>query len=52
MGLNITQKLVRAHLAEGDLTPGGAIALKIDQTLTQDATGGLVMLALEAMGLR
>ena len=51
MALNVTQKLVRAHLAEGEMRPGEPIALKIDQTLTQDATGGLVMLALEALRL-
>nr|WP_292499391.1 aconitate hydratase [Methylobacterium sp.] len=51
MALNLTQKLVQAHLAEGDLTPGGDIALTIDQTLLQDVLGGLVMLELEAMGV-
>ena len=51
MALNLTQKLVRSHLAEGDLTPGGDIALTIDQTLLQDVLGGLVMLELEAMGV-
>ncbi len=51
MGLNVSQKLIQSHLVEGDLEPGGRIALAIDQTLTQDATGTLVMLALEAMEL-
>ncbi len=51
MALNLTQKLVQSHLAEGDLTPGGEIALRIDQTLLQDVLGGLVMLELEAMGV-
>lgn len=51
MALNLTQKLVRSHLAEGDLTPGGEIALRIDQALLQDVLGGLVMLELEAMGV-
>lgn len=51
MALNLTQKLVQSHLAEGDLTPGGDIALTIDQTLLQDVLGGLVMLELEAMGV-
>lgn len=51
MALNLTQKLVQSHLAEGDLTPGGDIALAIDQTLLQDVLGGLVMLELEAMGV-
>ena len=36
MGDTIAQKMLKAHLLEGDLTPGGDIALKIDQTLTQD----------------
>jgi aconitate hydratase len=49
--LNVTQKLIQSHLVEGDLTPGAEIGLHIDQTLTQDATGTLVMLELEAMGL-
>ena len=48
---NVAQKLIASHLVEGDLTPGSQIALTIDQTLTQDATGTLVMLELEAMGL-
>ncbi|MGH6727381.1 MAG: aconitate hydratase [Pseudolabrys sp.] len=51
MPLNIAQKLITAHLADGSLRPGTPIALTIDQTLTQDATGTLVMLALEAIGL-
>lgn len=49
--LNVTQKLIRSHLLEGSPTPGVEIGLKIDQTLTQDATGTLVMLELEALGL-
>lgn len=51
MAQNLAQKLIASHLAEGDLTPGAEIALKIDQTLTQDATGTLVMLEFEAMGI-
>jgi aconitate hydratase len=51
MGENVTQKLIRSHLVEGEMTPGREIGLRIDQTLTQDATGTLVMLELEAMGL-
>ena len=51
MGRNLAQKLIAAHLAEGDLQPGREIGLEIDQTLTQDATGTMVMLELEAMGL-
>lgn len=48
---NVTQKLIQSHLLEGKMVPGEEIALKIDQTLTQDATGTLVMLELEAMGI-
>jgi aconitate hydratase len=51
MGLNVTQKLIRLHLVEGTMLPGQEIGVHIDQTLTQDATGTLVMLELEAMGL-
>jgi aconitate hydratase len=49
--MNVAQKLIHSHLMEGVMTPGKEIALKIDQTLTQDATGTLVMLELEAMGI-
>jgi len=51
MTKNLTQKLIEAHLVVGKLEPGEEIALRIDQTLTQDATGTLVMLELEAMHL-
>jgi aconitate hydratase len=51
MALNVAQKLIQSHLVEGGMRPGEEIALRIDQTLTQDATGTLVMLALEALGL-
>jgi len=51
MSLNVTQKLIQSHLLHGDMTPGEEIGIRIDQTLTQDATGTLVMLELEAMGL-
>lgn len=51
MPMNVTQKLIQAHLLEGEMVVGEEIALKIDQTLCQDATGTLVMLELEAMGL-
>jgi predicted aconitate hydratase len=53
MALNVAQKLIRAHLADGpgELTPDAEIGLRIDQTLTQDATGTMVMLELEALGL-
>lgn len=49
--MNVTQKLISEHLLEGEMTPGKEIGLKIDQTLTQDATGTMVMLELEAMKL-
>lgn len=48
---NVAQKLIEAHLVSGKMKPGEEIGLKIDQTLTQDATGTLVMLELEAVGL-
>lgn len=51
MAMNIAQKLIHSHLVSGEMKPGHEIALKVDQTLTQDATGTLVMLELEAMGL-
>jgi aconitate hydratase len=50
-GQNVTQKLIAAHLVAGELRAGTEIAVRIDQTLTQDATGTMVMLELEAMGL-
>lgn len=49
--MNVAQKLIDAHLVEGEMKPGTEIGLKIDQALQQDATGTLVMLELEAMGL-
>ncbi|MBU0516246.1 MAG: aconitate hydratase [Proteobacteria bacterium] len=51
MGRNLTQKIIAAHLVEGDLAPGRTIGLRIDQTLTQDATGTLAWLEFEALGL-
>lgn len=51
MKYNVTQKLIDSHLVSGKMVPGEEIGLKIDQTLTQDATGTMVMLELEAMGL-
>jgi len=51
MSFNMTQKLIQSHLIDGAMTPGEEIALKINQTLCQDATGTLVMLELEAMGI-
>ncbi len=51
MSMNVAQKLIQSHLVHGDMTLGEEIGIRIDQTLTQDATGTLVMLELEAMGL-
>ncbi len=51
MSKNVSQKLIGSHLVEGRMEAGQEIGLKIDQTLTQDATGTLVMLELEAMNL-
>ncbi|MED5815174.1 aconitate hydratase [Mycolicibacterium sp. 050232] len=48
---SVTQKLIGSHLVSGSMTPGEEIAIRIDQTLTQDATGTLVMQELEALGL-
>jgi aconitate hydratase len=51
MPMNVTQKLIQSHLVAGNMVPGEEVALRIDQTLTQDATGTLVMLELEAMNV-
>src|SRR5437763_6121117 len=51
VGRNVTQKLIEGHLVEGEMTAGEEIGVRIDQTLTQDATGTTVMLELEAMDL-
>jgi aconitate hydratase len=51
MGQNVAQKLIGSHLADGEMTARSEIGLRIDQTLTQDATGTMVMLELEALGL-
>jgi len=51
MGKSITQKILEEHLAEGKFEPGKEIAIKIDQTLTQDATGTMAYLQFEAMGV-
>ena len=50
-GKNVAQKLIESHLLKGRMKAGEEIALRIDQTLTQDATGTMVMLELEAMDL-
>ena len=51
MGKTIAQKIIEAHLVSGDMTVGNEIALKIDQTLTQDATGTMAYLEFETMGI-
>ena len=51
MGLTIAQKIIKAHLVGGEMTVGSEIALRIDQTLTQDATGTMAYLEFEAMGV-
>nr|WP_149361531.1 aconitate hydratase [Lolliginicoccus suaedae] len=51
MMMNLATKLIASHLESGDLTPGAEVALRVDQTLAQDATGTLVMQELEALGL-
>ena len=51
MGYTLSQKIIKAHLVSGDMTPGREISLRIDQTLTQDATGTMAYLQLEAMNI-
>ena len=51
MGMTIAQKIIAAHLVSGDMTPGSEVALRIDQTLTQDATGTMAYLEFETMGI-
>ena len=50
--MNLTQKILTSHLVSGDLTPGQEIAIRIDQTLTQDSTGTMAYLQFEAMGVK
>ena len=51
MGKSVTQKILEAHIVKGAFEPGKEIAIKIDQTLTQDATGTMAYLQFEAMGI-
>ena len=51
MGMTIAEKIISSHLVSGEMTPGSEIALRIDQTLTQDATGTMAYLQFEAMGI-
>ncbi len=47
--MNLTQKIIKEHLLEGDMVAGNEIAIRIDQTLTQDSTGTMAYLQFEAM---
>jgi len=49
--MNLTQKILSSHLIEGEMVKGQEIAIKIDQTLTQDSTGTMAYLQLEALGI-
>ncbi|MDP6625585.1 MAG: aconitate hydratase [Nitrospinota bacterium] len=51
MGLNITQKIIKKHLVSGEMKAGEKISIKIDQTLTQDATGTMAYLQFEALDI-
>ena len=51
MGLSVAEKIIKAHLADGDLTRNSRVALRVDQTLTQDATGTMACLQFEALGI-
>ncbi len=51
MAKTIAQKIIASHLISGDMTPGSEVALRIDQTLTQDATGTMAYLEFETMGI-
>lgn len=51
MGFTVAQKLIQNHLVSGDMTVGSEVGLRIDQTLTQDATGTMAYLEFEAMGV-
>jgi len=51
MGKSITHKIIEKHLVSGEMVPGGEVGLRIDQTLTQDATGTMAWLQFEAIGI-
>ena len=51
MGYTIAQKIIKEHLVSGEMTVGSDIGLRIDQTLTQDATGTMAYIEYEAMGI-
>ncbi len=52
MGLTLTEKIIKSHIVDGEMVKGKEIGLKIDQTLTQDATGTMAYLQFEAMGVK
>ena len=52
MTMNVTEKILSEHLVEGDLKPGTEVAIKIDHAITQDATGTMVYLQFESMGIK
>jgi aconitate hydratase len=51
MGKSVAQKVIEKHIVEGEMAPGNPIAIRIDQTLTQDATGTMAYLQFEALGI-
>ena len=51
MGYTLTEKILRAHLVDGEYVKGQEIGIRIDQTLTQDATGTMAYLEFEAIGV-
>ncbi|MBR2916740.1 MAG: aconitate hydratase, partial [Clostridia bacterium] len=51
MGLTLTEKILNAHIVDGEAVRGSEIGIRIDQTLTQDATGTMAYLEFEAMGI-
>lgn len=51
MGLTVTEKIIARHIVEGEMIPGKEIGIRIDQTLTQDATGTMAYLEFEALGI-
>ena len=51
MGLTLAQKIIQSHLVSGEMKAGSEIALRMDQTLTQDATGTMAYLEFEAIGI-
>ena len=51
MGLTLTEKIIKDHIVDGEMIKGTEIGLRIDQTLTQDATGTMAYLQFEAMGV-